>query len=90
MDVVSGVGLVIGTRGGPDSSRFPRVLKRGGTMLPVFFAQYDRKRRHVWHHRLRVCPRVKRPGGADYDDAPHLASAVRANSRSQAWAWSVS
>ncbi|WP_320773704.1 NADP-dependent oxidoreductase [Streptomyces sp. CRN 30] len=40
-DVVSGVDLVIDTVGGPDSSRFLGVLKRGGTMLPVFFAQYD-------------------------------------------------
>ncbi|MFF7358840.1 NADP-dependent oxidoreductase [Streptomyces filipinensis] len=40
-DVVSGVDLVIDTVGGPDGSRFLTVLKRGGTMLPVFFAQYD-------------------------------------------------
>ncbi|MEU5633253.1 NADP-dependent oxidoreductase [Streptomyces rishiriensis] len=40
-DVVSGLDLVIDTVGGPDSSRFLTVLKRGGTMLPVFFAQYD-------------------------------------------------
>ncbi|KPI00464.1 hypothetical protein OK006_8279 [Actinobacteria bacterium OK006] len=33
---------------------------------------------------------VKRPDGADYDDAPPMASAVRASPRSQAWAWSVS
>lgn len=39
--MVSGVDLVIDTVGGPDSSRFLTVLKRGGTMLPVFFAQYD-------------------------------------------------
>ncbi|MEU4877511.1 NADP-dependent oxidoreductase [Streptomyces sp. NPDC021608] len=40
-DVVSGVDLVIDAVGGPDSSRLLTVLKRGGTMLPVFFAQYD-------------------------------------------------
>ncbi|MFJ3673277.1 NADP-dependent oxidoreductase [Streptomyces sp. NPDC090106] len=40
-DVVSDVDLVIDTVGGPDSSRFLTVLKRGGTMLPVFFAEYD-------------------------------------------------
>ncbi|SCK62579.1 NADPH:quinone reductase and related Zn-dependent oxidoreductases [Streptomyces sp. AmelKG-D3] len=40
-NVVSGVDLVIDTVGGPDSSRFLTVLKRGGNMLPVFFAQYD-------------------------------------------------
>ncbi|MEI5519657.1 NADP-dependent oxidoreductase [Streptomyces brasiliscabiei] len=39
--VVGGVDLVIDTVGGPDSSRFLTVLKHGGTMLPVFFAQYD-------------------------------------------------
>ncbi len=39
--MVSGVDLMIDTVGGPDSSRFLTVLKRGGTMLPVFFAQYD-------------------------------------------------
>ena len=33
--------LVIDTVGGPDSSRFLTVLKRGGTVLPVFSAQYD-------------------------------------------------
>ncbi|MYR36084.1 zinc-binding dehydrogenase [Streptomyces sp. SID4944] len=40
-DVVGGVDLVIDAVGGPDSSRFLTVLKHGGTMLPVFFAQYD-------------------------------------------------
>ncbi|MGV9701856.1 NADP-dependent oxidoreductase [Streptomyces sp. NPDC003483] len=40
-DVVSGVDLVIDTVGGPGSSRLLTMLKRGGTMLPVFFAQYD-------------------------------------------------
>ncbi|MEU8712311.1 NADP-dependent oxidoreductase [Streptomyces sp. NPDC048663] len=40
-DVVRDVDLVIDTVGGPDSSRLLSVLKRGGTMLPVFFAQYD-------------------------------------------------
>ncbi|MFS8199430.1 NADP-dependent oxidoreductase [Streptomyces sp. CWNU-52B] len=40
-DVVSDVDLVIDAVGGPDSSRFLTVLKRGGTMLPVFFAEYD-------------------------------------------------
>ncbi|WP_318216715.1 NADP-dependent oxidoreductase [Streptomyces sp. SCL15-6] len=40
-DVVRGADLVIDTVGGPDSSRFLTVLKRGGTMLPVFFAPYD-------------------------------------------------
>jgi NADPH:quinone reductase-like Zn-dependent oxidoreductase len=40
-DVVSGVDLVVDTVGGPASARFLTVLKRGGTMLPVFFAEYD-------------------------------------------------
>ncbi|MDN3026062.1 NADP-dependent oxidoreductase [Streptomyces sp. S.PB5] len=40
-DVVSGVDLVIDTVGGPDSARLLTVLNRGGTMLPVFFAEYD-------------------------------------------------
>ncbi|MFK0171599.1 NADP-dependent oxidoreductase [Streptomyces sp. NPDC090306] len=40
-DVVSGVDLVVDAVGGPDSSRFLTVLRRGGTMLPVFFAEYD-------------------------------------------------
>lgn len=39
--MVSGVDLVIDTVGGPHSSRLLTVLKRGGTVLPVFFAQYD-------------------------------------------------
>jgi len=40
-DVVSGADLVIDAVGGPDSARFLTVLRRGGTMLPVFFAEYD-------------------------------------------------
>ncbi|GAA2878181.1 NADPH:quinone reductase [Actinoplanes cyaneus] len=40
-DVVSGADLVVDTVGGPESSRLLTVLERGGTMLPVFFAQYD-------------------------------------------------
>lgn len=40
-DAVGGVDLVIDAVGGPDSSRLLTVLKRGGTMLPVFFAEYD-------------------------------------------------
>jgi NADPH:quinone reductase-like Zn-dependent oxidoreductase len=40
-DVVSDVDVVIDTVGGPDSARLLTVLKRGGTMLPVFFAEYD-------------------------------------------------
>lgn len=40
-EVVSGVDVVIDTVGGQDSARFLSVLKRGGVMLPVFFAQYD-------------------------------------------------
>jgi NADPH:quinone reductase-like Zn-dependent oxidoreductase len=40
-DVAGGVDLVIDAVGGPDSARFLHMLKRGGTMLPVFFAEYD-------------------------------------------------
>ncbi|MFJ9346383.1 NADP-dependent oxidoreductase [Streptomyces sp. NPDC101237] len=40
-DVVRDVDLVIDTVGGPDSARFLGMIKHGGTMLPVFFAQYD-------------------------------------------------
>ncbi|MEU8931571.1 NADP-dependent oxidoreductase [Streptomyces sp. NPDC048409] len=40
-DVVRDVDLVIDAVGGPDSARLLSVLKRGGTILPVFFAQYD-------------------------------------------------
>ncbi|MBM2623824.1 NADP-dependent oxidoreductase [Actinoplanes sp. LDG1-06] len=40
-DVVRGVDLVIDTVGGPDSARLLSVLNYGGTMLPVFFAEYD-------------------------------------------------
>jgi NADPH:quinone reductase-like Zn-dependent oxidoreductase len=40
-DVVRDVDVVIDSVGGPHSGRFLRVLKRGGTMLPVFFAEYD-------------------------------------------------
>ncbi|WP_394437683.1 NADP-dependent oxidoreductase [Streptomyces sp. SGAir0957] len=41
VDVVDDVDVVIDAVGGPDSSRLLTVLKRGGTMLPVFFAEYD-------------------------------------------------
>lgn len=44
----------------------------------------------VRHQGGRVDVWVKRPDGADYDDALPMASAVRASPRSQAWAWSVS
>ena len=40
-DVVTGVDVVIDAVGGPGSAAFLRVLKRGGTMLPVFFASFD-------------------------------------------------
>jgi len=40
-DVVGDVDVVIDTVGGPRSGRFLRVLRRGGTMLPVFFAEFD-------------------------------------------------
>ncbi|MFK0236643.1 NADP-dependent oxidoreductase [Streptomyces vinaceus] len=40
-DVAGGVDVVIDTVGGPDSARLLTVLRRGGTMLPVFFAPYD-------------------------------------------------
>ncbi|MDQ0790454.1 NADPH:quinone reductase-like Zn-dependent oxidoreductase [Streptomyces sp. B3I7] len=40
-DVVRDVDVVIDTVGGPRSGRFLHVLKRGGTMLPVFFAEFD-------------------------------------------------
>ncbi|MFD4636387.1 NADP-dependent oxidoreductase [Lentzea sp. NPDC058436] len=40
-DVVRDADLVIDAVGGQDSSRLLAVLKRGGTMLPVFFAEYD-------------------------------------------------
>lgn len=41
VDVVDDIDVVIDAVGGPDSSRLLTVLKRGGTMLPVFFAEYD-------------------------------------------------
>ncbi|MEU1501871.1 NADP-dependent oxidoreductase [Streptomyces sp. NPDC005732] len=56
-DVVRGVDLVIDTVGGPHSSRLLTVLKRGGTMLPVFFAQYDAEetaRRHITVSNIQV------------------------------------
>ncbi|MEU6393976.1 NADP-dependent oxidoreductase [Streptomyces sp. NPDC046939] len=40
VDVVDDVDLVIDAVGGPDSSSLLTVLKHGGTMLPVFFAEY--------------------------------------------------
>lgn len=40
-DVVREVDLVIDTVGGPGGARLLKVLKRGGTMLPVFFSEFD-------------------------------------------------
>ncbi|GAA2470462.1 NADP-dependent oxidoreductase [Winogradskya humida] len=40
-DVVSDVDVVIDAVGGQESQLFLRTLKRGGIMLPVFFAEYD-------------------------------------------------
>lgn len=40
-DATGDVDLVIDAVGGPGSARLLTVLKRGGTMLPVFFAAYD-------------------------------------------------
>lgn len=39
-EVAHDVDVVIDAVGGPESSRLLKVLKRGGTMLPVFFAEY--------------------------------------------------
>jgi NADPH:quinone reductase-like Zn-dependent oxidoreductase len=33
--------LVLDTVGGPDSRRFLRTLKRGGSLFPVFYAEFD-------------------------------------------------
>jgi len=40
-DVVNNVDLVIDAVGGPGSAQFLRVLKRGGALYPVFFAEFD-------------------------------------------------
>lgn len=40
-EVARDVDLVLDTVGGPTSSRFLRVIKRGGALFPVFLAEYD-------------------------------------------------
>ncbi|MGW0819658.1 zinc-binding dehydrogenase, partial [Streptomyces viridiviolaceus] len=40
-EVVRDVDLVFDTVGGPDSRRFLRTLKRGGSLYPVYFGQFD-------------------------------------------------
>ncbi len=40
-DVAHDVDLVLDTVGGPDNRRLLRVLKRGGALFPVYFAEYD-------------------------------------------------
>ncbi|MFF1374671.1 NADP-dependent oxidoreductase [Streptomyces sp. NPDC058308] len=40
-DVVRGVDLVLDTVGGPDSRRFLRTIKRGGSLYPVYFGEFD-------------------------------------------------
>ncbi|ASQ94333.1 NADPH:quinone reductase [Streptomyces sp. 11-1-2] len=40
-DVARDVDLVLDTVGGPDSRRFLRTLKRGGSLYPVYFGEFD-------------------------------------------------
>ncbi|WP_208609663.1 NADP-dependent oxidoreductase [Streptomyces atriruber] len=40
-DVVRDVDLVLDVVGGPDSRRFLRTLKRGGSLYPVYFGEFD-------------------------------------------------
>jgi len=40
-EMVRDVDLVLDTVGGPDSRRFLRTLKRGGSLYPVFMAEFD-------------------------------------------------
>lgn len=40
-EVVRDVDLVLDTVGGPGSRRFLRTLKRGGSLYPVYFGQFD-------------------------------------------------
>ncbi|MEU6823708.1 NADP-dependent oxidoreductase [Streptomyces atriruber] len=40
-DVVRDVDLVLDAVGGPDSRRFLRTLKRGGSLYPVYFGEFD-------------------------------------------------
>lgn len=40
-EAVRDVDLVLDTVGGPDSRRFLRTLKRGGSLYPVYFGQFD-------------------------------------------------
>ncbi|WP_199844125.1 NADP-dependent oxidoreductase [Streptomyces sp. RTd22] len=40
-EVIRDVDLVLDTVGGPDSRRFLRTLKRGGSLYPVYFGQFD-------------------------------------------------
>ncbi|AXL92911.1 NADPH:quinone reductase [Streptomyces sp. CB09001] len=40
-EVARDVDLVLDTVGGPDSRRFLRTLKRGGSLYPVYFGQFD-------------------------------------------------
>jgi NADPH:quinone reductase-like Zn-dependent oxidoreductase len=40
-EAVRDVDLVLDTVGGPDSRRFLRTLKRGGSLYPVYFGEFD-------------------------------------------------
>ncbi|MCG0284433.1 NADP-dependent oxidoreductase [Streptomyces sp. PSAA01] len=40
-DVARDVDLVLDTVGGPDSRRFLRTVKRGGSLYPVYFGEFD-------------------------------------------------
>ncbi|BBJ44131.1 NADPH:quinone reductase [Streptomyces antimycoticus] len=40
-DVARDIDLVLDTVGGPDSRRFLRTVKRGGSLYPVYFGEFD-------------------------------------------------
>jgi NADPH:quinone reductase-like Zn-dependent oxidoreductase len=40
-ELVADLDLVLDTVGGPESARFLRTLKRGGSLFPVYLAEYD-------------------------------------------------
>ncbi|WP_328493284.1 NADP-dependent oxidoreductase [Streptomyces sp. NBC_00414] len=42
-ELVHDLDLVLDTVGGPDSKRFLRTLKRGGSHFPVFFGEFDQE-----------------------------------------------
>lgn len=76
-ELVHDVDLVLDAVGGPDSKRFLRTLKRGGSQFPVFFGEFDEEENAKLG--VTVTGTTVRSNGAQLAELAHLldAGAVR-------------